>query len=220
MLKLSHSAFIASQIISTQYLYQVKEEKPLLDVALASLFIASKTNECIRRVRDMVNLGHLLHFQIRSRRKSGLTSYNYTEMPYISDEYYEWRERITSTEMRILRALGFRVQLPVEPTSLLASYLQALGLSPDKETSQKALTWLNDSGASWAWARFSAVEVICGCVALAASDRSLPKNWHKVFDVKSLDEIKDELLKAKGINWNICILFDDKQEFAPKRPRS
>lgn len=193
----NHAAVLTSQVIFTQYYCLHSplssggskdsndgEVLAVVDIAMASTLLASKSHECIRRVRDVVNAYHMLHFYARHRSSSAC----YKEMAYVCDEYYIWRDRATKAEMHILRSLGFRVQPVVLPTSLLASYLQALELADIKEVAQQAMSYLNDAGHGIAFGIHSMPTIVCAAICLALKDAEnpigLPPDWHAVFDVE------------------------------------
>lgn len=103
---------------------------------MAATFVGGKAQECIRRVRDIINAFHLVYYKI----VKGLGG-QYTTMPYISNEYYRWREALCNAEMVLLRQIGFRVHpCVVYPLSLVASYLHALEL--DRELMDEELEQL------------------------------------------------------------------------------
>lgn len=116
---------------------------------MACILVSGKVEECYRRVRDIVNVGHFIHCKIRK--------IPHNPFEYVSDDYYNWRDRVTNVEIVILRELGFHVQ-PKHATSLFLNYLQSLDLlnknSNDSKIpietstpsiSQVSFNYLNDS---------------------------------------------------------------------------
>lgn len=191
---------------------------------MASTLLASKSHECIRRVRDVVNAYHMLHFYARHRSPSA----HYKEMPYVCDEYYIWRDRATKAEMHILRSLGFRVQPVVLPTSLLANYLQALELADIKEVAQQAMSYLNDAGHGIAFGIHSMPTIVCAaiCLALNGAEKSidLPPDWHAVFDVeeeKLGDCMKDiDAVYAVRLDLTLPLTVEETRVFLDELSRS
>jgi hypothetical protein len=150
---------------------------------MACTLLASKVEECPRRVRDIVNTFHYLYAYFRRMK--------YRPFRYTQDEYYEWRDRATDAEMRILRACSFRVT-PFHPTGLLVSYLNALRLLDSRDLCQCALNYLFDSTRSVLSIRHMPNTVACACIRLAVDTESprsaeLPDGWNIVFDVSHAD---------------------------------
>lgn len=145
--------------------------------------VAGKVEECSRRVRDIVNTFHWLLQDVRSVSPKCM-------MDYIADEYYMWRDRITTVEMHILRDLGFHVQ-PRQPVGLLANYLNALELSDDPRLSQRAINYINDGMRGVVAVCHQPHVIACAAIELAAEDLKveLPEEprWYRVFDVERKD---------------------------------
>lgn len=173
---------------------------------MAALFVAGKVEECYRRARDIVNVFYWLHGRHRNGRGPA-------RLPYICDEYYNWRDRLTTTEMFLLRDLGFRVQPEAKLAVLmLISYLQAFeGLArADPDLGQCALNLLNDAFKTVAPLIFKPEELACGAIYLAARTRGLldvlPDDnvacWHRVFGVVTrarLEAACDAMLDVREI---------------------
>lgn len=152
-------------------------------MAMASTLIAGKVEECCRRVRDVVNIFFYLFQKLLGQSPRLLA--------YISDEYYAWRDRVTTTEMHLLRQLGFHVQ-PRHPIGLLANYLNALELSEDPRVAQRAINLINDALRGVAYACWPPEVIACAAIAEAAEfvgGIELPDapRWHLVFDVAQVD---------------------------------
>lgn len=147
---------------------------------MACTLIAGKVEECCRRVRDVVNVFFHLF-----RRLGGQTP---RLLDYVSDEYYGWRDRVTSTEMHVLRQLGFHVQ-PRHPIGLLANYLNALELSDDPRVAQRAVNRTNDALRGIAYVCWAPEVIACAAIEAAVREvggLELPTapEWHLVFDVE------------------------------------
>ncbi len=148
---------------------------------MACVFVAGKTEECYRRARDIVNAFHWLYHCLRHGKAP-------TRLPYICDEYYDWRDRLTRTEMILLRDLGFHIQPSSPAVLLLISYLQTFeGLFKKKEAGQLALNVLNDSFRTVACLRYSSNVLACAAIQIAADTTGLvqliPFEWYRVFSV-------------------------------------
>lgn len=167
---------------------------------MACILVSGKVEECYRRVRDIVNVGHFVHCKIRKTE--------YQPFEYVSDDYYNWRDRVTHVEIIILRELGFHVQ-PKHATGLLLNYLQSLDLIdlPKSSISQSSYNYLNDAYILHVFFSFllfifrlrgslyilhDPATLACASIDLACEDHSmeLPKedsDWFLVFDVKNED---------------------------------
>lgn len=159
---------------------------------MACILIASKVEECSRRVRDIVNIFHWLWSSIRNRLP-------YRMMEYVGEEYYKWRDRVTSLELVILRELGFHVQ-PDQPVGLLINYLNALEMSSDVRVAQRALNYLNDGLRTVVYLCYPPPVIACAAISLAADDFAveMPEgepHWWIVFDVHNLEQLQ----QAKNI---------------------
>lgn len=188
LLRVPQSAVSASQTLLHQY--YCRESllgSAVLDVAMAALFVGCKVGECYRRARDLVNVFHYLYHVARKRE--------WRPMAYICDEYYNWRERLTTAEMLLLRTLGFHVQ-PANPAVLMVSYILVFDGLFDCERagikcSQWALNVLNDAGGTVAGVRFQPPVLACAAMARALAVFGLepcaPARWHELFDVTPED---------------------------------
>ena len=152
---------------------------------MACTFIAGKVEECYRRVRDIVNIFYWLHQDICGVKTPSI-------LGYISNEYYRWRDQVTTVERLVLRALGFYVQ-PRHPTGLLVNYLNALEVV-DPRLAQRAVNYVNDAGGSVVYICHQPNVVACAAIRLAAKDfqMELPKDpeWFRVFDVEEKELAK------------------------------
>ena len=139
----------------------------------------------------MVNVFRWLHCRLRSGPAPQ------QPLPYICDEYYAWRDRLTTAEMLLLRALGFHVQ-PDRRTAvlLLISYLRALGLTERLGT--RALALLNDAFRSVCpllhpppVLACAALELAVGDCGLAVGDCALlPAAWWSVLGAPDRPELE------------------------------
>lgn len=160
---------------------------------MASVFVAGKVEECIRRARDIVNVFHHLYCLIRNLPAHPI--------PYVGDIYYVWRDRLCTQETLLLRELGFHVQ-PALPVGLLLSYLKILEM--DGDVSQSALNYLNDGLKSNAYILFQPRVLATTAISLAldrhhlrlpdhhtngttSSSHFITHPWYSLFDVNQLE---------------------------------
>lgn len=186
-----------------------KHALPLINVLMATTLCASKSQECTRRVRDVVNVYHLMyHFYIKSFQNED----DYTELPYVSADYYRWRDKATKAELIILDAVGFECQPLVLPSSLLASYLNALELHREHGIVQQAMNFLNDAGLSPVYYLYSMATIVCAAIWLACEGvERLPLKWHEVFDVfeKEMIECAETIKAVYTISFRYNLLTID-----------
>lgn len=159
---------------------------------MASVFVAGKVEECIRRARDIVNAFHHLYCLIRSLPAHPIE--------YVGDTYYIWRDRLCTTEALLLRELGFHVQ-PASPVGLLLSYMKILEVSENSKFAQVALNYLNDALKSNAYILFQPRIIAVSAISLALDHLNLTQTllppaeslkfpWYTLFDVNET-ELKD-----------------------------
>lgn len=99
--------------------------------------MSSKLEECAVRIRDLVNIFHvLLHADKREKNKP------VEPMSYFGNTFYELKDRVVVAEMQILKRLGFNTSV-VLPFGSLINYLRLLG-QDNKDVIQKAWGYLND----------------------------------------------------------------------------
>lgn len=154
---------------------------------MACILIAGKVEECSRRVREIVNIFHWLWSSIRNQLP-------YRMMEYVGEEYYKWRDRVTTLELVILSELGFHVQ-PDQPVGLLINYLNALEMSSDVRVAQRALNYLNDGLRTVVYLCYPSPVIACAAISLAADDFGVEvpegePHWWVVFDVHSMKQLQ------------------------------
>lgn len=163
---------------------------------MASVFVAGKVEECIRRARDIVNVFHHLYCLIRNLPAHPID--------YVGDTYYIWRDRLCTMESLLLRELGFHVQ-PSSPVSLLLSYMKILEITDHLEVAQVALNYLNDSLKTSVHVLFQPHVIAVSSISLALDKlslvdqlippaRDLTAPWFTLFDVN-----ETELIECKKI---------------------
>lgn len=156
---------------------------------MASVFVAGKVEECIRRARDIVNVFHHLYCLIRKLPAHPIE--------YVGDTYYIWRDRLCTTEALLLRELGFHVQ-PASPVGLLLSYMKILEVSDYKKFAQVALNYLNDALKSNAYILFQPRVIAVSAISLALNHLNLTETllppaealqfpWFTLFDVNETE---------------------------------
>lgn len=102
---------------------------------MGSLFLASKIEECVHPIRDVVNVFHYALCKYRNKP--------YIVMDYYCEEYMMLRNEVVIAERYILKELGFNIHV-AHPHKLIISYLKLLQLVDQRDLVQKAWNYLND----------------------------------------------------------------------------
>ena len=189
MLRSQASLYTAQILFNQFFARQSFLDYPLIDVVMASVFVAGKVEESIRRARDIVNVFNHLYCLIRSLPAHPID--------YVGDTYYIWRDRLCTTEAHLLRELGFHVQ-PSSPVGLLLSYMKILEVSDNSEFSQVALNYLNDALKSNTYILFQPRIIAVSAISLALDRlnlteillppaKSLQFPWYTLFDVNETE---------------------------------
>ncbi|KAH8926874.1 cyclin-like protein [Atractiella rhizophila] len=173
------------------------------DIALSSLFLASKLEESPLRIRDLINtFDYILDYiaWIREEETAGGSSrkgWKYETMGYHDPKYYEYRDEAAAGEMQILKRLGFHVSVqPSHP--ILANYLQVLSLVSHPTIPQDAWSLLNDSLLTPLPALHPPTLLAATAIYLASrmADPPVPlplnpRPWWELFDVESEGEMEE-----------------------------
>jgi hypothetical protein len=111
------------------------KEYGVFDTAMGAVLLAAKLEESPRRCRQVIHVFHAIKFIHRP------------DVPFFFDYssiiYTDYRERITNSEMLILRSLGFRMEI-MHPYGLIVNYLKCLDLTSNASICQAAWNYLND----------------------------------------------------------------------------
>ena len=180
LLRIPQVTVSTAQVLFQRFYYQRSFKIfSILDIGMACTFIACKVEESCRRLRDIVNVFDLLYRKYRNLDTDPL--------PYICDEYFDYKESLIEAEMIVLTELGFNVHVQ-HAHGLLMNYFKALDLNEDLEFCQKALNYLNDMFMTDAFLRYQPNVIACACIYMASwntksylTDSNVP--WWDIFDV-------------------------------------
>ncbi|XP_050414374.1 cyclin-L1 isoform X1 [Patella vulgata] len=178
LLKLPQVAMATGQVIFQRFYYSKSFVKHNMEVvAMACTNLASKIEECPRRIRDVVNVFHHVK-QVRSGR---------TIHPLILDQnYINLKNQVIKGERRILKELGFCVHVK-HPHKIIVMFLQVLECQQNKRLVQCAWNYMNDSFRTDVFVRYHPETIACACIYLAARQLqiALPINpsWFGLFQV-------------------------------------
>ena len=110
-------------------------------IGAACLVLGMKAEEELRRLRDVINVAHMLDFGM-DKTSTGLTFDVSSDPPELNEGYWKAKELIVATEQQVLRVLQFDV-LVGHPHRLVVVIARDWGL-PDAVV-QQAWRQLNDA---------------------------------------------------------------------------
>ncbi|TPX39511.1 hypothetical protein SeMB42_g06348 [Synchytrium endobioticum] len=197
LLKLPQVAISTAEVLLHRFYYTSSLSKfGIRDIAMGAIFLASKVEECPRRIAQMVLVFH----HLVSTRAHGVPPANYKPVDHLSPTWLDYKDGMIAAEINILAKLGFNVQVE-HPYGYMINYLQSLGLSDDEEFSQIAWNFLNDSYRTNVSVCYQPWTIACAVIYLVSRIRAipLPKNphWYALFDA----ELEDMENIAGHIMW-------------------
>ncbi|CAL1541055.1 unnamed protein product [Lymnaea stagnalis] len=178
LLKLPQVAMATAQVVFQRFYYSKSFIKHNMEVvAMASIMLASKIEECPRRNRDVINVFHHIK-QVRNRRN--------IHSLVLDQHYINLKNQVIKAERRVLKELGFAVHVK-HPHKIIVMYLKVLNSTGNKKLVQCAWNFMNDSLRSDVFMRFHPESIACACIYLAARQCqvALPNNppWFWLFSV-------------------------------------
>ncbi|KAJ3299431.1 hypothetical protein HK104_008937 [Borealophlyctis nickersoniae] len=192
LLELPQVAMATAQVLFQRFFYVASLKKfGIRDIALGATFLASKVEECPRNIRHIVNV-----FAALIDRMRGLSP---RVSEYAGEMFYEFKDGLIAGELHILTKLGFNVQVQ-HPHGFMINYVQSLGLADDKELSQLAWNFMNDSLRTNICVCYQPSTIACAVIFLAARvcKVKLPTNppWWEVFEAnfEDLENIAGHIL--------------------------
>ncbi|GAA6077620.1 cyclin-L1-like isoform X2 [Tachysurus ichikawai] len=149
-------------------------------VAMACLNLASKIEECPRRVRDVINVFHHLK-QGAGKRSAPL---------FLDQNYINTKNQVIKSERCVLKELGFCVHVK-HPHKMIVMYLQVLECEKNQILVQTAWNYMNDALRTDVFVRFEPETIACACIYLAARALQIPlptrPHWFLLFGVSESD---------------------------------
>lgn len=193
MLRLPHPAASSSQRILHAYRNEKNgtesesdSEREIIVQAAACSLLASKTGECPREVRDVVNVFYSV-WKFDSEEGSS------TDQPAVlmlkSPQYAYWKKSILGKELQILRSLGFRLQHIVDhsPHAYVLIIINMLGR--DERLAQQSWNALNDVMKLDMCIACRPVLLAVGAVCVSATDLgmsfAMEPPWYTRFECKA-----------------------------------
>ncbi len=120
---------VARKSVENDTFSDTDPQKHLGKVAVASLFLACKIANENRRIRDAINVYHILQFDKLNHNSNGqhcIVEIQSTPPP-IDESYWEFKEEIIKIEHHLLRVLNFDVHdLSISPYRIVISILETL----------------------------------------------------------------------------------------------
>lgn len=201
LLKVPLIVTLTSQALFQQFYYQRSLRMfSILDVGMATTFIACKVEESIRRLRDVINVFHFLYQEYRLLPTD--------PMPWYCEQYLDYKEGLVEAENIVLCELGFNVNVQ-HGHALLINYLKALDLIEERTFCQNALSTLNDLYLTDAFLRFQPNVVACASIyksGKAENELLLMEGWWEIFDASleameslcsALEAVYSEIVSGK-----------------------
>ncbi|KAL1499361.1 hypothetical protein AB1Y20_011568 [Prymnesium parvum] len=152
--------------------------------SLGALFLASKVEECPRKVRDILNV--YTHIQ---QKRAGEPS---VPLDIYSNRYAALKERLIKAEREILKELGF-ILYTEHPHKFILNYVKLLTVDEHltKKLAQHAWNFINDSQRTDVCIHFAPEVICCAAIWMAArvlqiklpSDASAPP-WWELFNTR------------------------------------
>ena len=198
-------------------------ERPSPWVAAACLFLATKSQEEPRRLRDVINLAHILLDETTTtpatsgginKAGSGKTIIGIDKEPPLLDEtYWELKKKLVETEQIVLRWLGFDLFVP-HPHRTVSLMIRHLRKAHQDLIFPEAARRLNDALFSMGGSalRHSTLELATAAIELAQQhvarntvDRIIPEGWWRRYIVsdatqrQAMDDLEAATFGLKGL---------------------
>ncbi|KAH3825631.1 cyclin-L1-like [Dreissena polymorpha] len=178
LLKLPQVAMATGQVLFQRFYYSKSFVKHNMEVlAMACVNLASKIEECPRRLRDVINTFHHVK-QVRNKKNI---------RPLVLDQsYINLKNQVIKAERRVLKELGFCVHVK-HPHKVIVMYLQVLDAHQNQKLVQCAWNYMNDSFRTDVFVRWHPETIACACIWLAARQLQVPlpnsPPWFELFNV-------------------------------------
>jgi hypothetical protein len=215
ILKLETETRYSALVLLHRYAHAVhrrhgKLQQPTRWVGAACIFLATKSEEEPRRLRDMINLAHMVLADNNSETFDSTIINMDKEPPPLDEGYWDTKKKIVETEQTVLRWLGFDAFVP-HPHRAVALMLQHL--PPDKQELLAPIVdrRLNDGLFHGPALRHRVLELAVGAIELAQQElgETMPHmelGWWKRYRVSD-GEIKKamtNLQEATGLLKHPC----------------
>lgn len=150
VLSLSNEARFTSLVLLHRY-FDSSDEMLSVEwkwIAAACLFLGTKTEEESRRLRDIINVAHMLEFDNASQDMTDhslLETISVRNKPMaLDEEYWTAKEKLVATEQQVLRMLRFDC-LVSHPHRAVAVLLSEIAQDDNRELLSIAWRYLNQA---------------------------------------------------------------------------
>jgi hypothetical protein len=143
-----------------------KVERPTKWVAAVCVFLATKSQEEPRRLRDVINLAHTLLDEASLQNGKGTIICLNKEPPLLDEAYWEFKKKIVHTEQIVLRWLGFDLFVP-HPHRTVSLMIRHLPTAHQDLIFPEAVRRLNDALFMGAALRHNTLELATAAIELA-----------------------------------------------------
>lgn len=200
ILQLGYEARFTALVLFHRYTRAVKGDGADPTWAAAScLFLACKAEEEPRRLRDVINLAHML---LSTSRDESAHIVLKIEPPHLNEDYWDAKKKIVETEQIVLRWLAFDVSVS-HPHRAVSLILEKDELVRDKIV-PIAFRRLNDALFHGPALEHLALEMACAAIELARVEIEIGNvtlfkgRWWGKFNVsnEALEETKKHLNEA------------------------
>ena len=214
VLRLSNEARFTSLVLLHRYFGSINETLSVdwKWIAAACLFLGTKTEEESRRLRDIINVAHMLEFDTASQDKtdsSSLETISVKNKPMaLDEEYWTAKEKLVATEQKVLRMLQFDC-LVSHPHRAVAVLLSDIALDDKQELLLIAWKYLNQALFYALALRYDVLTLACASIECAQQlgwQRTKSANHHYTSKRRptggSRMEFPTLLYKNVYRNWN------------------
>lgn len=186
LLKLPQVAMACAQVLFQRYYYSKSFlTHDFQHAAMACLYIASKIEECFRKLREIINVFHHIKQKKLGRAVEPLDC--------IGEQYLGIKSKVINMERRVLKELGFCVHVK-HPHKIIVVYLQFLEMDLNQSLAQQSWNYMNDGLRTTIFVRHSPESIAAACIFLAARVLQIPlpksPGWWEVFRV-NIEDIED-----------------------------
>ncbi|MES1901867.1 MAG: Cyclin-L1 [Paramarteilia canceri] len=192
LLSLPQEVSATAQILFQLYYYQKSMlEDDFYISSIACLYIATKVEDELRKLRDIINVYHYFAKKFSTK--------NYKLLDLV--KYQELKKNVIKLEFKILAALGYNVRIN-NPHKIIFIYLRLLNLHENLCLVQSSWNYMNDALRSQTIFACHRPELVaCACICLAARNQNIPlptnPHWFLAFNASetSIMDIVNSLIE-------------------------
>lgn len=198
-LQVPQTAIANSQVLFQRF-YCIKSfvKNKIDEVAMACIFVASKIEEAPRRVRDVINVFHMVKQKLEDPKCT-------PTMMKLDENYTALKHRVIKYERRVLKELGFAVHVE-HPHKIIIMFFRVLNMADDENLVQTAWNFMNDAMRTTLFVEYSPVTIAGACIELALRVHSIgfPHNPHWVCMLGMEPETIESIAKKIQHTYYIC----------------